>query len=454
MAMQKLGSIPEQKSQSWQISAARPTRRRRTRRPAILLGLAAIGIAVGGLGAWSAMAPLASAVVASGKVAVASKRKEIQHVDGGTVKAIHVQDGDIVKANSVLIELDDGKAKVRHALARAAYFSSVATRARLVAERDGADTIVFPDKLLAEAARSSEIRRRFMDQQRLFAGRRQELAGQIKISLQKIGQLKEEITGLTSQRASTIEQSDLAAKEQAVIEKMFTRGYVTRQRVHSIRREHVQLTGSLGQIDASIAKARKEIDETEFSIRQLTLKRQSDILAELQDIERRIFNLNEEYQASGDELARLAILAPVAGVVVNSRVHTIGGVIRPGETILEIVPGADALVVEARVRPLDIDEVAKGQPTEVRFSAFKQRTTPFLTGNVLQVSADSVTDQRTGEPYYCAIIVISRTEFERLGHRLQPGMPAEILIKTGSRTPLTYLVQPLMDSMHKALREQ
>lgn len=452
--MQKPGSVPEQKSQSWQIAAARPAPVRRARRPAILLGLAAIGIAVGGLGGWSATAPLASAVVASGRVIVASKRKEIQHVDGGTVKAIHVKDGDVVKANSVLIELDDSKAKVRHILARAAYFSSVATQARLVAERDGADEIAFPKRLLAEAAQSPEIRRAVDDQQRLFAGRRRELTGQIKIAFQKIGQLKEEITGLTSQRVSTTEQSDLAAKEQAIIEKMFTRGYVTRQRVHAIRREHVQLTGSLGQLDASIAKARKEIDETQFSITQLTLKRQSDILAELQDIERRIFNLNEDYQTAGAELARLEILAPVDGVVVNSQIHTVGGVIRPGQTILEIVPGADPLVVEARVRPLDIDEVAKGQSTEVRFSAFKQRTTPFLVGAVLRVSADAVTDPRTGEPYYSAIIGIPSNEFKRLGHRLQPGMPAEILIKTGSRTPLAYLVQPLLDSMHKALREQ
>jgi HlyD family secretion protein/epimerase transport system membrane fusion protein len=280
------------------------------------------------------------------------------------------------------------------------------------------------------------------------------LAGQIRISLQKIAQLKEEITGLSSERKSAAEQSDLAGKELAVIEDMFKRGYLTRQRVHALRRECAQLTGSLGQLDASIAKARKEIGENELSIQQLTVKNQSEILTELKDIQQRIFDLKERYLKAGAELARLTVVAPVGGIVVNSKLNTIGGVVRAGETVLEIVPGADPLIVEARVRPIDVDEVTTGQITEVRFTAFKQRTTPFLSGAIAQVSADAVADQRTGEFYYSAIVSIPSAELARLGHRLQPGMPAEILIKTGKRTALAYLAQPLLDSMQKALREQ
>jgi HlyD family type I secretion membrane fusion protein len=420
----------------------------------VLIGLTAIVVALGGIAAWSATWPIASAVVASGKVAVASKRKEIQHLDGGIVKTINVRDGDVVQQGDVLFVLEDTEARARYGLARAAYFSAVTTQARLVAERDGADDIAFPAKLLAEAAQSPEIVQGIANQRQLFIGRGRELAGQIKISLQKIAQLKEEISGFTSERKSTTEQADLAAKESLVIEQMFERGYVTRQRVHSIRRESAQLAGSLGQLDASIAKARKEIGENKLSIQQLTLQRQSEVLSDLKDIEQRIFDLKQTYIAARTELARLTVTAPVAGVVVNSQLHTIGGVVRPGDTVLEIVPGSDPLIVEARVRPLDIDEVAKGQTTEVRFSAFKQRTTPFLYGTVAEVSADVVADQRTGEFYYSAIVSIPSGELARLGHRLQPGMPAELLIKTGNRTAMAYLAQPLLDSMHKALREK
>jgi HlyD family type I secretion membrane fusion protein len=398
--------------------------------------------------------PIASAVVAPGKVAVASKRKEIQHLDGGIVKTISVRDGDVVKQGDVLFTLDDTEAKTRYGLARAAYFSALTTQARLDAERGGADDITFPAELLAEAARAREIAQGINDQRQLFISRNRELAGQIKISLQKIAQLKEEISGFISERKSTVEQADLASKEQLVIEDMFKQGYVTRQRVHSIRRENAQLGGSLGQLDASIAKARKEIGENELSIQQLTLQRQREVLSDLKDIKQRIFDLKQTYLAARTELARLTATAPVGGIVVNSQLHTIGGVVRPGDTVLEIVPGSDPLVVEARVRPLDIDEVAKGQTTEVRFLAFKQRTTPFLSGTVAQVSADAVADQRTGEFYYSAIVSIPSGELSRFGHRLQPGMPAEILIKTGNRTVLAYLAQPLLDSMHMAMREK
>jgi HlyD family type I secretion membrane fusion protein len=288
----------------------------------------------------------------------------------------------------------------------------------------------------------------------MFEGRRKELAGQIKIWMQRIAQLKDEIAGLTAEREAASEQSSLASKETSVIEDMFERGYVTRQRLHSIRRESTQLAGNIGRLDSAIAKARKETGETQLSIEQITLKRQSEILADLKEIEERSYDLKEAHLGAIAELERLTVTAPVSGVVVNSQLNTIGGVIRPGQTVLEIVPGEDPLIVEARVRPLDIDEVVIGQPTEVRFSAFKQRTTPFVMGTVLHVSADAMSDQRTGELYYTADISISNAELGRLSQRLQPGMPAEILIKTGNRTPMAYLAQPLLDSMNKALREK
>jgi HlyD family type I secretion membrane fusion protein len=427
---------------------------RHTLRSPILLGLVAIFAAIGGIGTWSATAPISSVVVAPGKVAVATKRKEIQHLDGGIVKTIHIRDYDEVKQGAVLLELDDTKAKAHYVLARAAYFAAAITYARLAAERDGADEIKFSAEILAEAQRSTDIRKGIDTQRQVFDSRARELAGQIKVWLQRIAQLKDEIAGLTAERAAASEQSSLAGKEATVIENMFERGFVTRQRVHSIRRESAQLAGSLGRLDAGVAKARKEIGETELSIQQLALRRQSEILTEMKDLEQRIFDLKEQYLAAADELTRLVVTAPVSGIVVNSQVHTVGGVIRPGLTVLEIVPGTDPLIVEARVRPLDIDELAKGQATEVRFPGFKQRTTPSLSGTVAHVAADAVTDPRTGEAYYTAVVSIPHSEIERLGHQLQPGMPAEVLIKTGNRSAIAYFVQPLTDGMNRALREQ
>lgn len=453
--MLKLLAMPETNSRSWDVASPQlSTSSCIGWRSSMLVGLTAIVVTVGGLATWSATVPISSAVVASGQVAVASKRKEIQHLDGGIVKMIAIRDGDVVKAGDVLFVLDETDAKAQYGLARAAYFSALNAQARLIAERDGAADIAFPAELLAEAAQSAEIEQGIATQRHLFEARGRVLAGQIKIWIQKIAQLREEIAGLTSQRQSAVEQSVLAGKELVVIEGLAERGYITRQRVHAIRRESAQLAGSLGQLDASIAKAHKEIDENKLSVQQLTAKNQSEILTELKDIEQRIFDLNEGYLTARAKLLRLTVAAPVGGVVVSSLLHTIGGVVRPGETVLEIVPGEDPLIVEARVRPIDIDEVAKGQPTEVRFTAFKQRNTPSLAGAISQVSADAVSDQRTGEFYYSAIVSIPPAELARLGQRLQPGMPAEILIKTGDRTAAAFLAQPLLDSMHKALREQ
>ena len=442
-------------ARSWQLAAPRPPITH-SRRSSMMLGVYAMAIAVCGLGVWLAMVPIASAVVAAAKIAIAGKRKEIQHLDGGIVKAIYVRDGDHIKEGAILFELDDTRAKARHTLTRGAYFSALAVQGRLVAERDGTDSIAFATDLVAEARQSADAAQVVGNQQRIFEGRRREMAGQVEVSVERIAQLKEEIGGLTSERVSAAEQSELALKELAVIEEMFARGYVNRQRVHAIKRESAQLAGSLGRLDASVAKARKEIGETELSIRQLKLKRQTEVLTELKDIEQRLFELKETYLAAQAELGRLTMAAPVSGVAMNSQLHTVGGVIRSGQTVLEVVPAEDALIVEARVRPLDIDNVRQGQETEVRLAAFKQSTTPLLAGVVLHVSADAISDPRTGELHYTAIINIPLRELARLGpeQRLQPGMPAEVLIKTGQRTPLQYLMQPLLDSMHRAWRER
>lgn len=420
------------------------------------LGLGAIALAVGGFGVWASTAPLASAVVAQGKVVVATKRKEIQHLDGGIVKTIHVADGDAVAEGDPLFELDPTKARARYLLSRAAYFSGLSQQARLSAERDGGNSMTFPDELIHEARSDSEVALAMAAQQQLFHLRLAEHAGQISIWRKRVEALMQGLEGQHAERRSVVRQLELAMNELRVVEDLYKRGYTTRQRVHNIRRETAQLEGSRERIETAVVKARKEINEAELSVAQLEKKRKTDAVTELRQVEEKIFEHKETYIAAEAELERMLIKAPVRGTVVGLQVHTIGGVVKPGETLVSIVPSSDNLVVEARIRPLDIDNVERGQETEVRFSGFKQRLTPTVRGSLVHVAADAMTDERTNEPYYLASVSVSESELARLGpaNRVQPGMPAELLIKSGERTAFAYLLEPIFDSVNRAWREE
>ena len=419
------------------------------------LGAGAILVAAIGFGFWGTMAPIASAVVAHGQIVVASKRKDVQHLDGGIVSAIHARDGDKVLQGDILLELDPVKARARYVLNRTAYFSGLAQQARLMAERDQAEGPDFPAALIDEAKASAEIGAVIKAQRALFAARLIEFRGEHEILQNKIAVLSEEIAALQAEGKSVARQLELANAELEVVDEMFKAGNTTRQRVHNIRRECAQLEGSAGRIDASLNRARKEINEAELSLAQLAVKRQTDAVTELKDVEGKLFDYQEIYLAAEAELNRLTIRAPVSGTVVASEVHTIGGVVKPGGTILQIVPSTDLLVVEARIRPIDIDNILTGADTEIKFTGFKQRITPSVQGHLIHVSADAMTDPRTNETYYLANATITEGELARAGlkTRLQPGMPAEIMIKTGERTALTYLLQPIYDSMNRAWRE-
>jgi HlyD family type I secretion membrane fusion protein len=424
-------------------------------RGAVLLGLSAIVVAFGGFGFWAATAQLASAVVASGKVIVATKRKLIQHLDGGIVSAINAKDGDLVVAGDVLFELDITKPRSRGAMSRAAYLGGLAAAARLSTERDGQRTIHFPPELLAEMRADPEIAALVANQQQILEARLLERTGQTDILRQRIDRLRQEISGLEAERAAAVQQLELANSELATLEMLLAQGYTTRPRVLAIKREGMQLQGQLGRLGAQMARAEKEIGETELNLLQISKKLNAEILGELKEAQAKVLEHREQYVASRSELERTAIRAPVSGAVFGSQLHTVGGVVRGGDTLLEIVPTHDHLIVEVRLRPQDVDEVVVGQRTDVRISAFKQRTTPSLTGRVSHVSADVLNEPKIPEAFYVAHIEIEARELERLGGlKLQPGMPAEVMIKTGERTPLAYLMQPLRDSINLAWREQ
>lgn len=435
--------------------AGAPSRSRRyfSFRGATLLGLAAILTAVIGFGSWAFTAPIDSAVVVQGTVKPAGNRKKVQHLDGGVVKAIRVKDGSTVRAGQILFILDGVQARARLAIVESAVNSAEATRARLVAERDGADKIVFPKSLVSRPTR--DIAALMEQENRLFAARRRELAGQLSILEQRISQLNEQVNGLEAQKRAIERQVVIAKRELEVQSGLLKKGLTTQERVLALARESARLDGAQGKLVADIAQARKSIGETRLEIIQTRQRIRTEATSRLTEINSKLVDLRERLTAARDVLERLVVRAPVSGIVVALQLHTVGGVVKAGETLMEIVPSTDDLIIEARVRPTDVDDIAPGQGAMVNMIGFKQRTTPILKGAVVRVSADVLSDQRSGEAFYIAEIRVPKSELDKIGlSRIQPGMPTEVMIRTGERTAIAYLIQPILDSMNRAWREQ
>ncbi len=418
-------------------------------------GLFLLLVTLGGVGVWASTVSLDSAVVAHGKVAVASKRKVVQHLEGGIIQKIAVRDGDTVHAGDVLIEFDPTRAKTRLAIVRSGYMASLAAEARLTAERDGQSAIQFPDELMAEAADDSEINGMVQSQRQIFETRKQEFTGQADILKSRIDRLHEGIVGFQAERVAAEQQIAMAKEELLTLEELFRRQHTTRTRILAARREVYQLEGTLGRLASGIAAARKEIGETELNIAQTRNKLMTEVASELKATQAKILEQKEQYLASLSEIDRLVLRAQSRGTVFGSQIHTVGGVARAGDTLLEIVPDDDELVIEVRLRPQDVDVVSVGQKTEIRFSAFNQRIVPTVEGRLSFVSADTFSDPReSAHPYYLANVEVKIADLQRLGiPRLQPGMPCDVMIKTGQRTPLDYLTRPLIESFRRAWRE-
>ncbi|MCG8355611.1 MAG: HlyD family type I secretion periplasmic adaptor subunit [Kiloniellales bacterium] len=422
-------------------------------RPAVIAGLVTVIVGLGGFGAWASLAPLESAAIAPGTIIVDSNRKQIQHLDGGIVAELVVRDGDHVEPGDVLLRLDETRARSTLAILESESDLATAVEARLLAERDGAAEIRVPERLIDKAERP-EIAALVAGQQSLFEARRDSREGEVAILEQRVLQLGDEVVGLEAQAAAKARQSALIADELKGLQKLFEQGHAPRTRILALQREAARLDGERGELIARVARTRTAIGETKLQVIQLNTRFQEDVIAELRDIQASLFDLRERIAAARHVVEHIDVRAPVAGKVVGLSVHTIGGVIQAGDTILEIVPGDDRLLVEARVQPIDIDNVLIGQEADVRITAFKQRSTPVLIGEVIYLSADALTDPRSGEPYYTARVAISDAEVARLeGQLLQPGMPAEVIIKTGERTALDYLVQPILESANRAWRE-
>jgi HlyD family type I secretion membrane fusion protein len=421
----------------------------------ILIGVAVIIASFGGFGAWAALAPLNSAAIAPGALVVDSHVKTVQHLEGGIIKEIFVGDGATVAAGQVLLRLDDTRVRASVDQLTGQYRAARALEARLLAERDGAREIAFPDDLLA-VRDNPDVDKAIAGQRALFAVRRDTLAGDIAIQHQRIAQFNEEIIGLDAQRNSADGQLALLKEEIQVVEALLLAGQERKPRLLALQRARRQIEGDRGRFLASIARAKQSIGETQLQVSQLSVMRLKEATDELREVQIRIFDLRERLRAAEDTLDKMTLRAPQAGTVVRMSYFTLGGVIAAGQPILDIVPADDQLMVEARVRPEDIDTVRLGMSAEIRLDAFNQRRMPLLLGRVVQVSADRLTDRRTDIAYFTARVELDRESVKLVpggAAALFPGMPAEVIIETGQRTALDYFVAPIARSLSRGFRE-
>ena len=425
----------------------------------VLIGAAIVLAAFVGLGTWAALAPLDSAALAPGNVVVESSRKLVQHPEGGVVESIAVQEGDRVADQQLLLKLDPTEPQANFAAVRGKLNSALARRARLRAERAGADGVDFPQELVQLAENGSAQARQVMATARSqFRERRQSMRGQVSIQREKIAQLDQKISGLKAQRSSNERQVSIMTDELKDLRELYEQGYYPRTRILQMERELAQLDGQIGSASAQIAQAQNAISEARLKIEQTRQEFNEKVSQALSETEDEIGELRQRLVVAAQKLERTAVRAPQDGVVQNMTVHTVGGVVRAGEEIMQVIPVQDRLIIEAEVSPNDIDIVAAGQEAEVRMSALSGSTTPTLTGNVKQVSADRIVQEGNGgqqRSFYKAMIEIPPEELKKLGtQKLQAGMPAEVLINTGEQTVLEYLIRPITDAMSRGFIEK
>jgi HlyD family type I secretion membrane fusion protein len=426
----------------------------RAARGAILLGAVAILTGFGGFGTWSAVSSLDSAAVARGEITVSTYRKTVQHLEGGIVREILVHDGSQVKAGDVLIRLDPTQARATYALLQNQIYENLALRSRLRAERDGAAEITFDPELLShndDANAAAEMR----GQAKIFSSRRQLLDGRIAVLHQRVQLMRQEIVALDAQQKSRSRQLELITEEINTQQGLVNRGLGQKPRLLELQRQSAEIEGQRGDLLAQIVRTNQSIGGIDLDIMGLQNERLNEVTTGLRDADAKLHELQERLASAEDTLKRIDIRAPQDGVVVGLRVHTPGGVIGAREAVMDIVPQDADLLVEARVPAEDIEAIHPGLSAEVRLTAYKQRTTPTVPGEVTVVSADRMHDDRTGENYYVTRVHLDEKALAQLPHvKLYPGMPAEVLIITGRRSAFDYIVSPITQALPKAFREK
>ncbi len=433
-----------------------PSRSREAVRRHARAGLAVVVLMFGGVIAWAATADLSGAVVASGFVTVESNVKKVQHPTGGVVGELLVREGQEVSAGQVVLRLDETLTRAGLQILRNQLRQLEGRRARLEAERgEGVVALVFPPALLAAAATDAEAARVVQGERAVFETRRNSRNGQKAQLRERIAQLAQEVQGLSAQLEAKEKELSLIRIELRGVEDLYRKNLIPITRFTLMQREETRLLGERGALVSQIAASRGRISETELQILNLDQDMRTEVARDLREAEGRIAETAERLVAAEDQLRRVELRAPVSGSVHQLAVHTVGGVVQAGELLMTIVPRDEALTVEARVSPLDIEPVRKGSAAVVRLSALNHRTTPELEGVVDSVSGDLVRDQATQSAYYAVRITLPPSELAKLGAaKLIPGMPAESFIRTEPRTVLDYLVRPLRDNLARAFRER
>jgi HlyD family secretion protein len=434
---------------------SKPKGARRSIRLHLIVGLAVVLVLAGGFGGWASTVQISGALIAPGSVVVDSNVKKVQHPTGGVVGEVRVRDGDTVKAGDVVVRLDDTVTKASLAIVVKTLNGLYARAARLEAEQRGDSKLSFPSQL-TERASDPDVQNVMVSETKLFEVRVHGRAGQKAQLRERVLQLNEEIGGLTAQEAAKDKEIALIEKELVGVRQLYEQHLVQLTRLTTLERDAARLNGERAQYIASRAQAKGKITETELQIIQVDKDMVSEVSKDLRETNDKIGEFVERKVTAEDQLRRVDIRAPQDGMVLQSTVHTVGGVITAGDAMMMIVPQADDLSVEAKVDPKDIDKLQIGQKTLMRFSAFNQRTTPELNGAVTRVSADVTTDQRTGQSYYTIRVSLPPSEVARLGdnNKLIPGMPVEAFVQTGDRTMLSYLLKPLNDQLMRSFRER
>jgi HlyD family secretion protein len=407
-----------------------------------------------GLGGWASTAQISGALIAQGSIVVDTNVKKVQHPTGGVVGELFVRDGDHVKAGDILLRLDETVTRANLAIVNKGLVEFYARKARLAAERDGADTMAVPSEL-AGRVNDPDVKEAFASERKLFELRHQDRLGQKQQLHERITQLQEQISGLAAQQAAKDKGIALTEQELQGVRDLWQKNLVQLNRLTSLQRDEARLDGERGQIIAQAAEAKGKIAEIQLQIIQVDQDLSSDVAKELREIDSKIGEYVERKITAEDQLKRTDIRAPQDGTVFQSTANTVGGVIAAGDPIMLIVPESDNLTVEVKVDPKDIDQIQLGQTVVLRFTSFNVRTTPEINGTVSRIAADTSTDQRTGQSYYLVRMAMTAQELKRLGDvKLTPGMPVEAFIQTGERTMISYLIKPLHDQLMRAFREK
>ncbi|MCC2596151.1 HlyD family type I secretion periplasmic adaptor subunit [Pusillimonas sp. MFBS29] len=418
-------------------------------------GLAVLLIGFGGFAAWAALAPLDAGVPANATVQVFGNRKSVQHLEGGTVEEILVREGDKVKQDQVLIRLNDTRAVAEQGVISSQYILAMASEARLLAERDGLPEIRYDPAFTERFKDDPRYISATGTQDLLFQTRREALEGEITILKENLNGAEQQLKGLAQVQANRKSQISFIQRELKGVRQLAKEGYLPRNRMFELERDAAQLQAALSGDVVEESRTRNQVAELKLRILQRSQDYQKEVQSQLSEVQKEASALSDRLAALDYTVRETKIRAPIDGYVQDLSVHTVGGVIRPGTQVMEVIPMDHSYIVQAQVPVQAIDKIHAGLDVEITFPAFNHAQTPNIPGKVMTVSADSLINETTKMPYYLAQVNVTPKGMEMLeGNAIRPGMPASVLIRTGERTMLSYLLKPFLERLNKSFKEQ